>query len=239
MTACRNAGVAIIVAAMAVLFTDPARAGQIVSMIGTDDGFAGTQGAHSHPGDPYFVGRLPFIQPGTYVNAAGMDVETAAPNFYPYIFIYHFALDTTGLASVSSASLFVQTGSVSLENQPQDTETRGFGHARVIVGNTDIGQFWQTDTGERTSALEESVKGHTFDITPFVTAGTNTTLTVTLDGTNPLAISDQIAIDFARVTVNGSLATPEPGSLTLLGLGLASFGGMAWMKKRKTKLVAA
>jgi hypothetical protein len=33
-------------------------------------------------------------------------------------------------------------------------------------------------------------------------------------------------------------AAPEPGSLTLLGLGLASFGAVGWVKKRKTKVGA-
>ena len=36
-----------------------------------------------------------------------------------------------------------------------------------------------------------------------------------------------LSLDDVRVD-----AAPEPGSLTLLGLGLASFGGMAWRKKR-------
>ena len=34
-------------------------------------------------------------------------------------------------------------------------------------------------------------------------------------------------------------AAPEPGSVTLLGLGLASFGGMTWLRKRKATLFAA
>jgi hypothetical protein len=42
-----------------------------------------------------------------------------------------------------------------------------------------------------------------------------------------------------RVEGEGGTATPEPGSLTLLGLGLASFGAIAWMNKRKTKVVTA
>jgi hypothetical protein len=37
----------------------------------------------------------------------------------------------------------------------------------------------------------------------------------------------------AGLTVYPSIATPEPGSLTLLGLGLASIGGFGWLKKRK------
>ena len=41
------------------------------------------------------------------------------------------------------------------------------------------------------------------------------------------------------VDVEKASATPEPGSLVLLCTGLASIGGLGWMKKRKTKVVAA
>ena len=44
--------------------------------------------------------------------------------------------------------------------------------------------------------------------------------------------------NFASVAALPASPTPEPGSLTLLSLGLASFGAIAWMKKRKANAVA-
>jgi hypothetical protein len=59
---------------------------------------------------------------------------------------------------------------------------------------------------------------------------------------NASAVSDlQAAIDAGSTyfSVGGTIpqpAVPEPGSLTALGLGLASIGVFGWMKRRKASV---
>jgi hypothetical protein len=45
-------------------------------------------------------------------------------------------------------------------------------------------------------------------------------------------------VGIVNLTILGS-SVPEPGSVTLLGLGLASVGGIGWLKKRRRKVAAA
>lgn len=113
-------------------------------MIGDDDAFAGAQascGSDCDPGDLYVAGPhdnlfdlTPSVVP--YVNQT--DVETQAP-WEPYTLQYTFAWDTTGLASVSGATVTVQTGSVA-RRQAGEPGT-GFGPADVsaAVGGPPVG----------------------------------------------------------------------------------------------------
>lgn len=186
----------------------------ITQMIGDNDGFAGTQGSTATPGQYYQVFQLPTIMPGTYVDEAGMDLET--PELYePYVFDLNFALDLTGFETVDAASLSIQTGSIKREFY------RGFGHAEVWLNDNSLGQLYTEDTWFMT---EETVKLHTFDLTPFLQPGMLNSFQITLDGSDPLAFGDVFAIDFAQVTVDASgQSVPDGGSSALL-LGLVTLG---------------
>ncbi len=193
----------------------------LVSMIGDDDGFGGTQGSNSNPGDSYSNFTSPGFAPGTYSDVNATDTATVSP-FTPYTFIFNFSIDASSLSSRNSAELFIQSGSVAYVPNPGT----GFAHSHVFINGTDIGEFFSSDTGPRGGAGEENVKAHTFDITSFIQAGVNNSVVVTLDGTNFASSGDLFALDFAQITVDGNdaSAVPEPGTfaglllLTILGL---------------------
>ena len=186
----------------------PGRAVVISQMIGDDDGFNGTQGATSVPGQPYQVFLLPTLAPGTYVDEAGLDLETPESSL-PYTFEFNFAVDLSGYNDLSSATLFIQSGSIKRE------WTRGFGHSEVFFNSTSLGEFYLADTYFFT---EETVKGHSFDLTSYLTPGQANAFQVTLNGSSPIARGDVFALDFVRLTVDANV--PDAGSSALL-LGMA------------------
>lgn len=214
------------------------RADIITVMIGDDDGFGGTQGTNSDPGDPYFNFGSPNILPGgTYVNEAGLDVATTSP-YTPYVFEFSFAFDATSLASITSATVTIQSGSVARRIYLDADPELGFGHAIVTAdggsGSIGLGEFWTTSTGLRGSSDEENVKAHIFDVSALITPSSTGTLLLTVDGSallNP-GPGDQFALDFAELSIVGSPAeVPEPASLTLFGLGVL---GLAAARGRRT-----
>jgi hypothetical protein len=209
-------------ACLFLLFAVHAAATPITVMIGDDDGFGGTQGANSNPGDAYANFASPSIAPGSYSNTAGMDATTVAP-WTGYSFQFVFSYDATAFLSISSAFVTVQTGSLA-----RRSDGTGFGFASVSGNNgggaVSLGDFWLTSTGTAASAAEESVKAHIFDVTGLVTAGPGT-LTFTVNGIGLVNPIDQFGIDFASLTIDGSpaiTAVPEPASLTLLAAGLGA-----------------
>lgn len=175
-------------------------------IIGGNDGFGGTQGGVATPGQAYVNFSSPGIVPGVYVDASGMDASTVSP-YSVYTFQLNFEMDLTSEPSIYRAELFVQSGSVALG------AARGFGHARVRVNGVDIGAFWTVNTDPAASAAEESVKGHLFDVTAHVAAGQLNEVEVVIDGSPALAIGDQFALDFARLSIRRSC----PGDVTLNG----------------------
>ncbi len=62
--------------------------GVVVSMVGDDDGFGGSQGADSNPGDVFSIFLTPSIAPGTYTDLDAMDVTTTEP-WTTYTFIFN------------------------------------------------------------------------------------------------------------------------------------------------------
>lgn len=214
-----------------------AHAGVVTVMIGDDDGFGGTQGAMSTPGDSYSnaaAAPLGAIAPGSYSNAAATDINTEAP-WEVYIFTFEFAYDASSLSTIGGATVEVQHGSLSRRSAGSSP---GFGFAAVSATTggpaTGLGDFFTTVTGVAGTAHEESVKRSSFDVTSLIAAGSMGVLTVTIDGTgispNPV---DLFAIDFARLTLRGDMVqVPEPTPLALFGLGLAGIG-FAARRKRK------
>lgn len=204
--------------------------------IGDDDGFGGTQGSNSDPGDAFTVFNTPAISPGTYAGTTGMDVTTQSP-WTTYSFVYTFNFDTAMLGAIQSATAIVQSGSVA-------RRTNGTGYGLASVNATlnagtplDLGEFWTTGTGNNASPAEENVKAHVFDLTTLIPAGTTGTLVLTIDGDglidpNP---GDRFAIDFAELTITGT-PIPEP---TTAALGLACLTVTATRRRRREALSPA
>jgi hypothetical protein len=213
-----------VIGALVAALAAPAGAVTLSIMIGDDDGFAGTQvatcGADCDPGDAYNPGPhaglnlAPSLVP--YVNQT--DVETQDP-WTPYTFQYQFDFDTTGLASVTSATVTVQAGSVALRDSGA-----GFGPADVSadVGGPSmpLGDFLTVSTGGTGSPAEETVRAHVFAVTSLIDAGETGTLTLTIDGSGLTAPVDLFGLDFAVLSIEGT-AVPEPGTLALFGSAAA------------------
>jgi hypothetical protein len=206
-------------------------------MIGDDDAFAGTQascGADCDPGDSYLPGPhllLVDLTPGPTAHLNQTNVETRDP-WTPYTLQYTFAWDTTGLASVSGATVTVQTGSVAR----RDAGT-GFGPADVsaTVGGSPLalGDFLTTPTGGTGSSLEESVRAHVFAVTSLIPAGATGSLTLTIDGSSLVNPVDLFGIDFAVLAIEGT-AVPEPSTLALFGsAGLLGLGWLGRFPRRR------
>jgi hypothetical protein len=207
-------------------------AATISVMIGDDDGFGGTQGASSSPGDPYVNFPAPTIAPGIYMKAAGTDASTVPP-YEPYTFIFAFVWDASTLTSISSATITVQSGSLARRIDgsgalvPGASGT-GFGVADVTAdaggGAVALGDFLTVGTGANGTPLEESVKHSVFDVTALIGAGTTGVLALTIDGSTSTGAGDLFALDYALLTITGDTALPAPGGLAVLAAGLLLLG---------------
>jgi hypothetical protein len=196
-------------------FAPQAEAASLTVMIGDNDGFGGTNGVVAIPGSAYVNFDSPAIAPATYTDEAGTDRTTVAP-WTPYKFIFNFLWDTTTLGAITSASVTVDSGSVA--RRPEGT---GFGYASVSASgggpSLALGDFWTTSTGGGGGLGEETVKAHVFEVTSLITAGTTGTLTFTIDGSSLTGPTDQFALDFARLDIDGGSAVPEPGTGGIVG----------------------
>lgn len=214
-------------------------ADMITFMIGDDDGFGGMQGSNSDPGDPYSPFANPSMPPGHYINEAGLD-QISDPRGYDNVFEFVFAYDTSLFASISTATVTIQSGSVGRRSEGLDPGS-GYGYATVTAnggsGFIGLGDFWSTPTGVRGSALEESVKAHVFDVTSLITLSNSGSLTFIIDGPDFPDGSDQFALDFAQLTIVGdpqTTAVPEPASIALLTFTASGLGFLRLQKRRRT-----
>jgi len=221
----RFTAVIIAILSLATVLVSNVSAAPITVLIGDDDGFGGTQGATSSAGDVYSnaaAEALGTIAPGNYANTAALDVRVATP-FTPYSFTFDFAYDVSSFGSIGSAIVEIQSGSLAR----RVSANTGFGFADVsaTIGGSSLalGDFLTVNTGSASSALEETVKISSFDVSSLISAGTAGTLTLTIDGSSLSNPIDLFVMDFARLTVEDN-AIPEPGALALFGLGLAGLG---------------
>jgi hypothetical protein len=208
-------------------FGASAEASTMSVLIGDRDGFGGTQACNPcAPGDPFVNLAAPAIVPGMYLDTFGMDATTIAP-WTPYIFQFTFLYDASAFASLTSATVTIQTGSLALRSA--GSNGTGFGLAFVTGDNgsgpINLGQFLTVSTGTNASAAEESVKHHRFDVLSLLSLTGPTTLTIVVNGAQLNQPVDQFSIDWAELMIDGTITSgpspvPEPGSSTLLALGL-------------------
>ncbi len=136
-----------------------------------------------------------------------------------YSFSFVFNWNATGLATINSASVTIQSGSVGRRSG----DSSGFGFATVSANASGLGDFLATATGITSGgSVEESIKHHVFDVSSFVTAGSADILTIVIDGTQLTDPIDLFALGYAELNVEGDdVVVPVPASWSLLGLGIA------------------
>ena len=210
----------IVFAAVAALIASQVVHGDVIDvMIGDDDGFGGTQGANSDPGQAFLVFGSPSIPPGSWDGTLATDASTQVP-WMPYIFTFSFSVSVPEFTCIGAAEVRIQHGSVARRD-----DGSGFGPATVSASldgpPLSLGSFWPMSTGAAGSPSEETVKLTVLDVSPLLQPGATGVLIVTVDGTALSAPADQFAIDFAVLHISGR----SPG-------GLPDRRGRRWLSGR-------
>ena len=229
-----------------------------IVIIGDVDGFGHNFCGSTYdcnPGDPFpsisdTFGSQTLSPPGFYVDAAGMDKRIVGTRNVPntgYQFRFDFSWNTVGLASITSAEVFVQAGSVG-----RRADGSGFGYADVKIVNAHgvlIATLSSDFLGSTTFTVremysEEQVRGLSFNVQPYLTPGTTGTLYFLLDGSGEIPIPpslpnpneyDRFALDFAELSFSGA-AVPVPAAVWLF---LSAVGAMAATGHKKYRVASS
>jgi len=193
----------LLTACLALASAWPASAQITISIAdGDDDGFGGTQGTDSDPGDAFTPFATPTVAPGTHgVSGNFTDRTTVAP-WTPYSFQFHFGHPAFDPQTILSATIGIQMGGVARRG-----DNTGFGYATVTL--TDLatndtlvlGDLLEIDTGAPDSTAENQVRMPSWDITSFIHSRpfTDTLYQLEIDGSALSNPGDQFALDFAII----------------------------------------
>lgn len=208
---------------VAALTAGASAATTITSMIGDDDCF-GYSVLTTCP-DGTLIPSIAPVDNSTAGDPAGTDRFGALGTLS-----FDFLIDLSTLTA-NSAIVSVRTAGI-------DLGTTAFGDGiagtQFSFNGTALGAFFSNPTNVGQEQAARGVVTLSFDVLSALKDGINTLVLVPEEGFEPFSVFEEYAVDFAKLTIEGTTITtpiPLPASVWLLAAGVGLIGGL----RRRTR----